>query len=344
MSSRSLSSMGKYLFRRFLLMIPTFLGITFMVFCITRIVPGGPVEKILAEAQMMNQGRASGSGGAPLSEDQINELKAYYGLDKPMIEAYFIWLGKVLKLDLGVSSRYSDPVWDTIKDRLPISAYFGIMTLLITHLVCIPLGIVKAIKHNSTLDNITSIGVFVGYAVPAYVVGILLLVWFGSGLEWFPMGGFTGDDFEDLDFWGKTKDLMNHTALPLATYLAGDFAVKTFLMKNTLMDNLSADYIRTALAKGLSFPKAVWKHAMRNSLIPMATHFGQSLGLFLMGSFLVEQIYNIDGMGLLGYESIVERDYPVVMGVLVISSLLFLVGNILGDILVALVDPRVRFQ
>ena len=159
-----------------------------------------------------------------------------------------------------------------------------------------------------------------------------------------PLGGLTGYGFKDLSLAGKTLDIARHTILPLIAYVIGSFAIMTFLMKNTLMDNLSADYVRTAIAKGLSFKRAVFGHALRNSLIPIATSFGNNISIILTGSFLIESVFNINGMGLLGYESVLERDYPVVMGILVISSLLFMVGNILSDICVAMVDPRVRFK
>jgi microcin C transport system permease protein len=175
------------------------------------------------------------------------------------------------------------------------------------------------------------------------VVGIALLTYFASQLGWFPLGGFVSENFAELGAWGKVKDVTVHAVLPLLSYMAGSFAVTTFMMKNSLMDNLSADYVRTAIAKGLTFRQAVYRHAVRNSLIPIATSFGNNIALILTGSFLIERIYNIDGFGLLGFESLVERDYPVVMGILVISSLLFLVGNILSDICVAIVDPRVKF-
>ena len=162
-------------------------------------------------------------------------------------------------------------------------------------------------------------------------------------MELFPLGGFVGPNYESLSPWGKFLDISHHAVLPLLSYMAGSFAVTTFMMKNSLMDNLAADYVRTAIAKGLTFKQAVTRHAMRNSLIPIATSFGNNISLILTGSFLIERIFNIDGFGLLGFESLVERDYPVVMGILVISSLLFLVGNILSDICVAIVDPRVKF-
>ncbi len=344
--------MTQYFLRRFLLIIPTFIGITILVFVITRFVPGGPIERMIAEAQQasmqsggMSQSAGSGIGAATLDEDQINQLKEYYGFDKPVLVSYWEWLVKVVNLDLGVSSRYNDPVWDTIKDRLPISAFYGILTMLITYFISIPLGYIKAVRHNSHFDHTSSIIVFIGYAIPSYVVGIILLVVFASNLEWFPMGGFYGDEFEDMESkLEQAVDILYHAALPLMAYVAGSFAVMTFMMKNSLMDNLAADYVRTAIAKGMPFRQAITRHAMRNSLIPIATHFGNNISVIIGGSFLIEKIFNINGLGLLGYESIVERDYPIVLGVLVISAILQLLGNILSDICVAAVDPRVQFR
>ncbi|MBT3311465.1 MAG: ABC transporter permease subunit [Desulfobacterales bacterium] len=342
--------MTAYFIRRLLLVIPTFLGITIMVFTITRFVPGGPIERMIAEARMKNinsgtvQGKTSADQTQPLSEEQIEELKKYYGFDKPVLTSYFLWLKKVITGDLGISTRYYDPVWDMIKERIPISLYFGLISLFCIYGVCIPLGIAKAIKHKSSFDNLSSVIVFIGYAIPGWVVGIFLLIVLASHWEFFPLGGLVSDDFEDFTLWGKVADLLWHTMLPLFSYLVSAFTVMTFLMKNTLMDNLASDYVRTAIAKGLSFKKAVFHHAIRNSMVPIATSFGNNISVILTGSFLIEKIFNINGMGLLGYESVVQRDYPVVMGVLVVSSLLFLIGNVLSDICVAAVDPRVEFN
>lgn len=343
--------MTAYFIRRLLLIIPTFLGITVMVFAVTRLVPGGPVERIIEQARRMSlqadTGRAVGLQGAqrqPLSEDQIAELKRYYGFDKPVWVSYLNWLKAVLSGDLGTSTRYYDPVWDMIRERIPISLYFGGISLVLVYAICIPLGVAKAIRHKTVFDNITSTLVFIGYAVPGWVVGVLLLIFLAGRMDLFPLGGFVSDDFSDMTFMEKCLDLLRHTTLPLVAYMVGSFTIMTFLMKNTLLDNLAADYIRTAMAKGLAFKTAVFRHALRNSLIPIATSFGNNISIVLSGSFLIEKVFNIDGMGLLGYESIVERDYPVVMGILVVSSLLFMIGNILSDICVALVDPRVRFE
>ena len=340
--------MTSYFIRRFLLIVPTFIGVTILVFAVTRLVPGGPIERMLQEAAMAGAdvGAATtsfGGGASALSDEQIEELKVYYGFDKPVVLGYLEWLGKVVQLDLGTSTRYSEPVWDTIKDRFPISIFYGVTTLILTYGVCIPLGIAKAIRHKTAFDNLTSALVFFGYAIPGYVVAIALLTAFAGNLGWFPLSGFVSDDFDDLGTLEQIWDVTHHAVLPLLAYTAGSFAVTTMLMKNSLMDNLAAEYVRTAIAKGMAFRQAVFTHALRNSLIPIATSFGSNISLILTGSFLIEQIFNIDGFGLLGWESLVERDYPVVMGILVISSLLFMIGNILSDICVALVDPRVKF-
>ena len=343
--------MTAYFIRRFLLIIPTFLGITVMVFTITRFVPGGPIERIISNARQMeatgagpSATDASGSGGQPLSESQIETLKKYYGFDKPILESYFLWLSKVLQGDLGRSTRYYDPVWSMIKERIPVSLYFGVLSMIMIYGVCIPLGIAKAVKHKSGFDNASSVVIFTGYAIPGWVAGVMLLVLFSSQWDIFPLGGLTSNDFFQMNPFEKVADILWHTVLPLISYVIGAFTVMTLLMKNTLMDNLSSDYVRTAIAKGLSFKKAVFRHALRNSLIPIATHFGNNISIILMGSFLIEKVFNINGMGLLGYESVVDRDYPVVMGILAVSSLLFMIGNILSDICVAIVDPRVRFK
>ena len=339
--------MRDYFIRRALLIIPTLLGITMLVFMVTRFVPGGPLERAIMEAQQANisasAGRSVGQGMA-LSEAQLEQLREYYGFDKPWYESYALWLGKVLQGDLGTSYRYNEPVWDVISQRFPISLFYGLVSLVITYLVCIPLGVVKAIGHRSTMDNVTSVLVFAGYAVPGYVLGALLLLFFAVEVDWFPMGGFTSYNFDEMSPGEQVLDVLHHATLPLICYLVGSFAVTTMLMKNNLMDNLAADYVRTAVAKGVPFKRAVSGHALRNSLIPIATTFGQNITLLVGGSFLIETIFDIDGFGLLGLTSIFDRDYPVVMGIVFLASLLLLIGNILSDMLVALVDPRVRFQ
>lgn len=337
--------MKVYFLKRLLLVIPTLIGITLVVFAITRFLPGGPVEQALMQGQMADgETSRSSSEGFGLAPRQIEQLESYYGFDKPWPAAYVEWLGQVVRGDLGQSYRYQVPVTTMIFERVPISAYYGFITFVLTYAVCVPLGVLKAIKHRTHLDGVTSVVVFTGYAIPGYVLAALLLVFFAFDLEWFPTSGFISPDFSDLSLGGKVKDLFMHSVLPLIAYMVGSFAFLTLLMKNSLLDNLAADYMRTATAKGLSFRRTVFRHALRNSLIPIATNFGNAISLFLAGSFLIEKIFSIDGMGLLGYTSLIERDYPVVMGILLISSILLLIGNILSDMLVASVDPRVRFD
>jgi microcin C transport system permease protein len=337
--------MRDYFFRRLLLIPPTLIGVTVIVFFITRLVPGGPIERAIMEAQFAGGGVQSVAGqNMSLSEAQLDRLREYYGFDKPVFQSYVDWVSKVATGDLGTSYRFNQPVWDVIASRFPVSLYYGLITLIITYCISIPLGVLKAIKHRTFVDNATSIFIFVGYAVPGYALGSLLLLYFSVRLEWFPMGGFTSLQFGEMGLWDKIKDLLDHSILPLICYLVGSFALVTLLLKNHLMDNLAADYIRTAVAKGVSFRKAVTRHALRNSLIPIATTFGQNITLLVSGSFLIETIFDINGFGLLGLTSIIDRDYPVVMGVVFLASLLLLMGNIISDILVALVDPRIRFH
>ena len=345
--------MTAYFIRRFLLIIPTFIGITLAVFVVMQFVPGGPVERQIMRYQMaaMTQGGGggasmSGRGSNALPEEQIEEIRRYYGFDKPIYIRYGKWLWNVLHLDLGTSYIYQDPVWDVIKSRFPISIFLGLTGFILSYIVCIPLGVFKAVRHGSRFDFISSVLVFLGYAVPGWALGTALLVLFGGGSFWnlFPLGGFRPDNWEYLSVWGKITGQLHHMALPVFCYMVGAFATETILTKNSLMENLGQDYVRTAFAKGLSERRVIFVHALRNSLIPLVTGLGNAISLILAGSFLIERVFNIDGMGYLGYTAILQRDYPVALGILVIGSLLMLVGNILSDIIYALVDPRIRFQ
>ena len=345
--------MTAYFIRRFLLIIPTFIGITLAVFVVMQFVPGGPVERQIMRYQMaaMTQGGGggvsmSGRGSNALPEEQIEEIRRYYGFDKPIHVRYGKWLWNVLHMDLGTSYIYQDPVWDVIKSRFPISIFLGLTGFILSYIVCIPLGVVKAVRHGSRFDFFSSVLVFLGYAVPGWALGTAFLVLFGGGSFWnvFPLGGFRPDNWEYLSVWGKITGQLYHMALPVFCYMVGAFATETILTKNSLMENLGQDYVRTAFAKGLSERRVIFVHALRNSLIPLVTGLGNAISLILAGSFLIERVFNIDGMGYLGYTAILQRDYPVALGILVISSLLMLVGNILSDIIYALVDPRIRFQ
>jgi microcin C transport system permease protein len=236
--------------------------------------------------------------------------------------AYGGGLLDTLRLDLGSSFRYNEPVTKVIADRLPVSVYYGIITAIFTYGICIPLGMLKAIKHRTAVDSWTSVLIFVGYAVPGFALGAVLSNLLAVRWELFPLGGFMSASAAAMPWHERWLDIVWHSVLPLIAYLAGAFAVTTMLMKNSLMENMSADYVKTALAKGLSWRRAVFVHAMRNSLIPMATTVGGLLGIFLTGSFLIERVFSIQGVGLLAFEAIQTRDFPVVLGFLVISSVL----------------------
>ncbi len=342
--------MTGYFLRRFLLIIPTFIGITLAVFVIMHFVPGGPVERQIMQfkmAAMMGGGISSGTAiDVELPAEAIEEMRRYYGFDKPVHIRYAQWLWNVVQLDLGRSYIYQDPVWDVIKSRFPVSIFLGMVGFVLSYLICVPLGVMKAVRHGSGFDVASSVTVFLGYSVPGWALGTALLVLFGGGSFWdlFPLGGFRPDNWEYLGFFGKIWAQAHHMFLPVLCYMVGSFATLTILTKNSLMENLGQDYVRTAFAKGLSERRVIFGHALRNSLIPIATGLGHVFSLILAGSFLIERVFNIDGMGYLGYTSILQRDYPVALGILVISSLLMLVGNILSDMIYAVVDPRIRFQ
>lgn len=332
-------------------MLPTLLGITFLVFLLCQFVPGGPIDQMrMALAGADTVGEVGGGGGGPervssidIPEEDLQTLQRYYGFDQPILLRYATYLGKLITLDLGDSFRYTRPVEDLIAARFPVSIYFGVIAFLLTYSVCIPLGIVKALRHKTMLDNVSSILIFLGYAIPGYALGAVLLALFAVQRDWFPLAGFESQGFADMSFVDQVWDRVHHTALPVVCYAIHLFAFMTILMKNSLMENMSADYVKTALAKGMTWKHAVFGHALRNSLIPIATSFGNNISLILTGSLLIERVFGIPGMGLLFFEAITARDYPVVMGYIFISSALLLLGNLLSDLCVAVADPRVRF-
>ncbi|MCA9755286.1 MAG: ABC transporter permease subunit [Candidatus Eisenbacteria bacterium] len=349
MAKSRAGALRTYVLRRLLLMIPTLLGITFIVFVLCQFVPGGPIDQVrLQMAGAGGGGEVAGAGGSDIARTaippkQLEILRQYYGFDKPILVRYGLYLKNLATLNLGESQRYLVPVWDLIVQRMPISLYYGLITTLLTYLVCIPLGIAKALRHRSLFDNLTSAVIFIGYAIPGYALGAVLLVLLSVKYPIFPLSGFVGQNFDELSTLGKLKDLSAHTVLPLIALSIGSFAFMTMLMKNGLMENMGADYVKTALAKGMSWQRAVFVHALRNSLIPLATSFGNIISLLVVGFLLIERVFGIHGMGLLFFDAMVARDYPLVMGVTVISSVLLLVGNLLSDLAVAFVDPRVRF-
>ena len=282
-----------------------------------------------------------------LSADEASALKQWrtrVEKDKDRVQVFRPKFEGLLQGNLGISTRYNEFVWDMIRERMPVSIFYGLVTFIISYLVCIPLGILKAIKHRTVIDNASSILIFVGYAIPGFVLASVLVVYLAARLNWFPTGGFVSENFDSLSIGGKAWDVIHHAVLPLICYMVGSFAFMTMLVKNNLMDNLAADYVRTAVAKGAGFKRAVLVHALRNSLIPLATTLGHIVSIFVAGSTLIELIFEINGFGLLGYYSVLDRDYPLVMGILVIQVVLLMVGNILSDFFVALTDPRIRFE
>ncbi len=345
-------------------MIPTFFGITIIYFMVLQVVPGGPFEQEIMKlraglatsggvgqfgaTQDVGGGGGGGGGdwGMDLPQEAMDEMKRYYGMDKPLLVRYFTWIGNVLQLDLGRSYMYAEPVLDTILQRIHISAYFGLIGFILSYSVCIPLGVAKALKHGSRFDALSSVLVFIGYSTPGWALGAVLLVLLGGGSFWdvFPLGEFRSENWEELTFFAKVWDQIYHTILPIIAWTIASFATMTVLMKNSLMENLGQDYVRTAFAKGLRQRRVIFVHAMRNSLIPLATNIGYLIGLFLAGSYLIERTFNIDGMGLLGYKAIIHRDYPVALGFMVIGTIIRLIANIVSDVAYATIDPRIRFK
>ncbi len=340
-----------YFIRRFLLVIPTFIGITILCFGLIQFVPGGPVEQMIMQMKGIGASE-SGRGGdtmASISEDQRKAIEKHFGFDKPFYQQYWQWL-VTDKLGMSMESyRFPNKTaWQLIRERFRVSLIFGITGFILSYLVCIPLGILKALRHNRMFDLASSIIVFVGYAIPPFAFGMVLKMFFCGTIEglwdFFPVSGFHSDNFAEMTMWGQTKDIFSHMFLPVLCYVIGNFAVLTFLMKNSLLEQISKDYVRTVLARGGSFTRAIWGHALRNSLIPIATGFGSILTVMFAGSVIIEQVFEIPGMGRLSLEAIVGRDYPVFMGILSITAMLGLVGNILSDFLYVLIDPRINFQ
>lgn len=338
--------MKSYILRRLLLMIPTLIGISLVCFILIQMIPGGPVEEMIAKVQSASAMKSGADASKALSAEQIAQIEAYFGFDKPAWKRYIEWLGNVLTLDLGTSYTYGEPVWDVIVSRFPVSLFFGLTSFFLSYLICIPLGLLKAVKHGSRFDVISSGVIFSGYVMPGYALGILLIIFLagGSYFDIFPIGGLTSDYFEEMSFFGKVQDLLHHLVLPMFCYMISEFAFLTFLMKNSALEELGRDYMRTALAKGLSFREAVFKHALRNALIPVATRLSEIFTLMFAGALLIEKVFDIDGMGLLYYNSMVNRDYNVVLGIIFLSSFMAMIGRLFSDILYTFVDPRIKFS
>ena len=341
-----------YVVRRLLLVIPTFIGITLVCFALTRFLPGGPVEMRLMRMKGMSgagEAAARTSGAAHITEEYRRELEAQFGFDRPVAEQYWNWL-VVNRMGMNLPS-YDYPnktAWQLIRSRIPVSVWFGVASFLLTYLICVPLGILKALRHRQAFDALSSVVVFTAYAIPSFALAMLLklcLCGTAEGLpDVFPLGGVSSDfDFEPTA-WVWFCDRAWHMALPVACYVAGSFAMLTLLMKNSLLDQISADYVRTVIAKGATRRRAIWGHAFRNALIPIATGLGPMIGFLFAGSIIIETIFEIPGMGRLSWDALVGRDYAVFLALLALTASFQLVGNLISDVLYMVIDPRVDFS
>jgi microcin C transport system permease protein len=339
--------MLSYILKRIGLMIPTILGALTVTFLVMQFVPGGPIETIMAEQRA--GGGAEGStykAGRDIDKKQREELMKQYGFDKPTHERYFKMLADYATFDLGKSFLQNKGVWELIKEKLPVSISLGLWTFFISYAISIPLGVAKAVREGSRFDIATTFAVLLGYAIPGFVLGILLIVMFAGGtiFDWFPLRGLTSDNFEELSTWGKVKDYFWHLTLPLTCLVIHSFAVVTLLTKNTFVEEIRKQYVLVARSKGLSQERVLYKHIFRNALIPLVTGFPAAfIGAFFTGSVLIETLFSLDGLGLLSYESVIRRDFPVVLGSLYLFTLLGLVVKLVSDLLYTVVDPRVQF-
>lgn len=343
-----------YVLKRVLLMVPTLFGILLITFAVIQFVPGGPVEQLIRELQHRGGGgEAAGAtatiyrGDSGLDSERIEKLKALYGFDKPAHERFFDMLRNYLTFNLGDSYFHHQSVLSLVVSKLPVSISLGLWTFFLTYLISIPLGIAKAVRDGSPFDVVTSTIILIGYAIPGFMLGIALLVLFGGGSFWdvFPLRGIVSDNWHELSLWGKITDYLWHMTLPIIASVVGSFAVMTMLTKNSFLEEIRKQYVLTARSKGLSERAVLYKHVFRNALIPLVTGFpGAFIGAFFTGSLLIETIFSLDGLGLLSYESVLKRDYPVVLGTLYLYTLLGFVAKLLSDLSYVWVDPRIQFE
>lgn len=358
--------MGAYILRRLLLIIPTLFGIMVVNFTLTQFVPGGPVEQAIARAQGEGDvfggfaGGGAGDAGATdfaasdkyvgargLPPEFIEQLEKEFGFDKPPLERFVNMLWNYARLDFGQSYFRSISVIELVIEKLPVSITLGLWSTLIAYIVSIPLGIRKAVKDGSPFDTWTSGAIIVAYAIPGFLFAILLLVLFAGGSYWqvFPLRGLTSDNFSELSIWGKIVDYAWHITLPVLASTISAFATLTLLTKNSFLDEIKKHYVMTARAKGLSERQVLYGHVFRNAMLIVIAGFpAVFIGVFFAGSLIIETIFSLDGLGRLGFEAAVARDYPVIFGTLFIFGLISLVVGILSDIMYVLVDPRIDFE
>jgi microcin C transport system permease protein len=352
--------MGAYILKRLLLMIPTVLGVLLLTFVLVQFVPGGPIETIIASLDNPREEAGSGaseSGGGEanskyrgaegLDPEFIKKLEVQFGFDKPPLERFLNMVWNYLRLDFGESYFKGRPVISLIAEKMPVSISLGLWLTLVSFLVSIPLGIRKAVKDGSSFDIWTSAVVVVGYAIPNFIFAIILIVLFagGSYYDWFPLSGLTSDNFETLSWWGKIKDYAWHLALPLLALGVSSFATMTLLTKNSFLDEIKKQYVTTARAKGLSENKVLYGHVFRNAMLLVIASFpGAFLGIFFTGNLLIEKVFSLDGLGLLTFNAIVQRDYAIVFANLYIMTLFGLFVGLLSDLTYTWIDPRIDFE
>ena len=330
--------MTTYIIKRILLMIPTIFGITIVAFLIIHLAPGDPAA--------MKARAAEGGMMEGLSEEAIQKTRELYGLDKPLHVQYWLWLKRIATLDFGDSIKFNRPVWDVLKERIPVSLRLALIAIILAYLISIPLGIYSASHQYSRSDRTMTLGLFIMYSLPSFWVATMQIVFLGGGdfLDLFPVFGLSSVGAEKMSFWGRFWDAAWHLVLPIFCMTYASLAVLSRYMRTSMLEVIRQDYITTARAKGLSERKVIFKHALRNSLIPIITLLSGILPAVVGGSIIVETIFTIPGMGRLAWEAILARDYPLIMAELTIVSFLTLFGILLSDILYSVVDPRIAFE
>ena len=347
-------NLWRYLAKRLLLMVPTLLGILLVTFVVIQFVPGGPVEQLAQELRQSGgqgetvqaaHGLYRASGG--LNDERLAELRALYGFDQPAWKRFADMLRRYATFDLGQSFYHHQSVWGLVVSKLPVSMSLGLWTFFLTYLISVPLGIRKAVRDGSAFDVASSTLLLVGYAIPGFVLGVVLLVLFGGGsfFELFPLRGLVSDNWAELSWPARILDYLWHMVLPITASVVGSLAVTTLLTKNTFLEQIRTQYVLTARAKGVGETRILYRHVFRNAMIPLVTGFPAAfIGAFFAGSLLIETLFSLDGLGLLAFDAVVKRDYPVVMGTLYLFTLIGLLARLASDLCYVWVDPRLRFD
>jgi microcin C transport system permease protein len=356
--------MGRYVLRRLLLILPTLLGIMIVNFLIIQFAPGGPIEQIVAQSAGLNMSStqaisaagqmAATSGGGPvyqgsagLPPEMLAELEAQFGFDKPAHVRFVTMMWNYLRLDFGRSYFQDRPVFELVVERLPVSISLGLWTLFLVYTVAIPLGVAKAVRDGTAFDVWTSAIIFTAYAIPGFLLAVMLIVFFagGSYLDWFPMRGLVSDNFAELSLFGKIADYLWHMALPLTALTVGGFATLAMLTKNSFLEELGKPFVTTARAKGLPERRVLYGHVFRNAMLIVIAGFPAAfVSILYSGALLIEVIFSLDGIGLLGFDAAIKRDYPILFGTLFVFTLIGLIMQLIGDIVYTLVDPRIDFE